>query len=232
MLGCLVHKKAIFLECRPFIYRLFRSTENNFLWGHPLYWITKSVQNTVSLSGLPYPVRNVQSDQIYCHLFALMSIHLFIFQLSSKVKPGRAGLVLGWVTAREYAVSGGPFFARLVRIHTTGDVRCVFDVRGALVAKGTQQSLCIRLQRFTNTRNPNWTRRVELEGIYFRWSVFLPVTNYYLLWTSTLPKWTKYALLIPRIPRGHLFVNSALWLNFHNTSHYAFSTEPLPMAIS
>ena len=38
------------------------------------------------------------------------SVCLFLFSKpASEVKPGRAGLVHGWVTVREYAVSWGPF---------------------------------------------------------------------------------------------------------------------------
>ena len=47
----------------------------------------------------------------------------------------------------------GSFFLRLTTglvVISTGDVRCLFDVLGGdLVAKGTQQSFCVRLQRFT-----------------------------------------------------------------------------------
>ena len=112
-------------------------------------------------------------------------------------------------------------------------MRCLFDVLGGdFIAKGNQQSLCIRLQRFTNTRITKLDPERRTGRHLFPCSVFLPVTNHNFLSKSALPKWTKHALLntikSSWNPRGHLFVNSALWLNFHNTLHNAFSTEPLP----
>ena len=41
-------------------------------------------------------------------------------KLWNKVKSGRAGLVLGWVTIREYPVSWGPFLAGPVLVTTQG----------------------------------------------------------------------------------------------------------------
>ena len=71
---------------------------------------------------------------------------------ASEVKPGRAGLVRGWVTVREYGCVVGSFFLRLTRPRGDSNRGCAMPFwrpRRGFGCEGNPQSFCFRLQRFT-----------------------------------------------------------------------------------
>ena len=90
-------------------------TEMNTLWARTQSWTENCLIMIRWLcSGARPGLRKNKLIEMFFSNFSYSSFYssvcLFLFSKpASEVKPGRAGLVRGWVTVREYAVSWGPF---------------------------------------------------------------------------------------------------------------------------